>query len=95
MPDLGQSLPIDPSNTGGLVDDLGDFLLRAGRRPGQGRRRRVRLRAVLHGQADLTADELAALGLGGTARACRSISAGASLAVTVRVEKDLPTTWPG
>ena len=45
-------------------------------------------------KADLTADELAALGVGAAAGLPVDV-AGASLAVTVRVEKDLPNHLAG
>jgi hypothetical protein len=87
--DIGDSLPIDPSNTGGLVDALGDFLLRPGVDPVKGDDVACGSTQCYTVKADLTADELASFGLGGLSGLPVDVS-GASLAVTMRVEKDLP-----
>jgi hypothetical protein len=88
--DLAQSLPIDPSNTSSLVDALGDFLLRPGVDPVKGDDVACGSAQCYTVTADLTAEELASLGLGGTVPGMPVDITGASLAVTVRVEKDLP-----
>ena len=46
----GASLPIDPTDTSGLIDTLGDFLLQPGVDPRQGRGRGLRRHPVLHGR---------------------------------------------
>ncbi len=87
---LGQSLPVDPSNTGGLIDALGDFLLQPGVDPVKGDDVACGSTQCYTVKAELTADELVALGLGGTVPGLPVDISGASLAVTMRVEKDLP-----
>jgi hypothetical protein len=88
--DLGdQSLPVDPSNTGAIVDALGDFLLQPGVDPVKGDDVACGSTQCYTVTADLTAEELAALGLGAVPGLPVDVT-GASLAVTVRVEKDLP-----
>ena len=86
----GQSLPVDPSNTGAIVDALGDFLLQPGVDPVKGDDVACGSTQCYTVTADLTAEELAALGLGGAVPGLPVDVTGASLAVTVRVEKDLP-----
>jgi hypothetical protein len=88
--DLGQTVPVDPSNpAGGLVDALGDFLLKPGVDPVKGDDVACGSKQCYTVKADLTAEELAALGVGAAAGLPVDLT-GASLAVTVRVEKDLP-----
>ena len=86
----GQALPIDPSNTGGMIDAVGDFLLQPGVDPVKGDDVACGSTQCYTVKAELTADELAALGLGGTVPGLPVDISGASLAVTLRVEKDLP-----
>jgi hypothetical protein len=85
----GQTLPVDPSDTGAIVDALGDFLLQPGIDPVKGDDVACGSTQCYTVTADLTAEELAALGLGSVPGLPVDVS-GASLAVTVRVEKDLP-----
>jgi LppX_LprAFG lipoprotein len=92
--DLGSDLPVDPANPGSLVDNLGDFLLKPGVDPVKGDDVACGSKQCYTVKADLTADELAALGVGATAGLPVNL-AGASLAVTVRVEKDLPNHLAG
>jgi hypothetical protein len=92
--DLGQTLPVDPSNVGGLVDGLGDFLLKPGVDPVKGDDVACGSTQCYTVKADLTAEELAGLGVGSTAGLPVDLT-GASLAVTVRVEKELPNHLAG
>lgn len=85
-----QSLPVDPSNPGGLIAALGDFLLQPGVDPVKGEDVACGSTQCYTVTAELTADELAALGLGGTVPGLPVDISGASIAVTMRVEKDLP-----
>ena len=90
--DLGQTLTIDPSDTGGMLDALGDFLLTPGLDPTKGDDVACGSTQCYTVKVDLTAEELVALG-GGAAVPMPGLPVdltGASLAVTVRVEKDLP-----
>lgn len=87
--DLGQNLPVDQSNTRSLVDNLGDFLLTPGVDPVKGDDVACGSAQCYTVKADLTPEELAALGAGATTGLPVDL-AGTSLAVTVRVEKDLP-----
>jgi LppX_LprAFG lipoprotein len=89
--DLGQALAVDPTDTGSMVDALGDFLLKPGVDPVKGDDVACGSAQCYTVKVDLTADELAALGGGAAATAGLPVDlSGASLAVTVRVEKDLP-----
>jgi LppX_LprAFG lipoprotein len=92
--DLGQNLPVDPSNPGSIVDNLGDFLLKPGVDPVKGDDVACGSKQCYTVKADLTADELAALGVGAATGLPVDLT-GASLAVTVRVEKDLPNHLAG
>ena len=65
--DLGSDLPVDPANPGSLVDNLGDFLLKPGVDPVKGDDVACGSKQCYTVKADLTADELAALGVGATA----------------------------
>lgn len=90
--DPAQALAVDPTDTGSIVDALGDFLLKPGVDPVKGDDVACGSAQCYSVKVDLTADELAALG-GGAAGATSGLPvdlSGASLAVTVRVEKDLP-----
>ena len=83
------SLPVNPGDSKSLVDSIGEALLAAGRGPGQGRRRRLRQHAVLHGQDRADARRDQALGGGGAVASELPIDLGAaSLNLTIRVEKD-------
>ncbi len=90
--------PIDPSDTGGMHRRPRRLPPHAGTRPGQGRRRRLRLDPVLHGHG--RPHRRRARGARRLARrrcpACPSTSAGASLAVDRRASRrTYRTTWPG
>ena len=92
--DLGQTLPVDPSNVGGMVDNLGDFLLKPGVDPVKGEDVACGSEQCYTVTADLTAEELAALGVVAAPGLPVDLT-GASLAVSVRVEKDLPNHLAG
>ena len=86
----GQSLPVDPSNTGAIVDALRRLPPQPGVDPVKGDDVACGSTPVLHGHGGPHGrTELAALGLGAVPGLPVDVT-GASLAVTVRVEKDLP-----
>ena len=88
--DLGQALAVDPTDTSSMVDALGDLLLKPGVDPVKGDDVACGSKQCYTVKADLTAEELAALGGTGATTGLPVDLTGASLAVTVRVEKDLP-----
>ena len=88
--DLGQALAVDPTDTSSMVDALGDFLLKPGVDPVKGDDVACGSAQCYTVTADLTAEELAALGGTGATTGLPVDLTGASLAVTMRVEKDLP-----
>jgi hypothetical protein len=88
--DLGQALAVDPTDTSSMVDALGDFMLKPGVDPVKGDDVACGSAQCYTVTADLTAEELAALGGTAAPTGLPVDLAGASLAVTVRVEKDLP-----
>ena len=91
--DLGSTLPVDPSNPGSMVDALGDFLLKPGVDPVKGDDVSCGSAQCYTVTADLTTEELAALGAGAGSVPTAGLPVdltGASLALTARVEKDLP-----
>ena len=92
--DAGSSLPIDPTNTSGMVDDLGDFLLKPGVDPVKGEDVSCGGKQCYTVVVDLAADELAAL-IGDGATNLPVDVAGASLKLTVKVEKDTPNHLAG
>jgi hypothetical protein len=92
--DGGSSLPIDPSDTGGLIDTLGDFLLQPGVDPVKGEDVACGGTQCYTVVVDLTAEELAAI-LGEGASALPVDVDGASLQMTVRVEQTLPNHLAG
>jgi LppX_LprAFG lipoprotein len=87
--DLGQNLPVVPSTTGSLADQIGGFLLTPGVDPVKGDDVACGSAQCYTVKADLTAAELSALSTAAPTGLPVDI-AGASLGVTVRVEKDLP-----
>jgi hypothetical protein len=83
--------PIDPAQINGLVDNLGDLLLKEGITLVKGADVSCGSKQCYTVSADLTADQLGTTGLGSGAGAGLPIDlAGATLKLTVRVEKDLP-----
>jgi len=83
------SLPIDPTDTSAIVDDLGDFLLKDGVDPVKGADVECGTVKCYTVTIELTAEELAALDPTGAAAGDLPIDVGAaSLALTIRVEKD-------
>ena len=84
---------VDPTDTGGLVDNLGDFLLKPGVDPVKGEDVACGGTQCYTVVVDLDADELAAL-LGDGAAGLPVDIDGASLQMTVRVEQSCRTTWP-
>jgi hypothetical protein len=95
--DLSQATAVDPTITSSMVDALGDFLLKPGVDPVKGDDVACGSAQCYTVKIDLTADELAGLsGGGGALPAGLPVDlSGASLAVTVRVEKDLPHHFAG
>lgn len=85
--DSGSALPIDPTNTSGMVDNLGDFLLKPGVDPVKGEDVGCGGKQCYTIVVDLTAEELAAL-IGDGATGLPVDVAGASLQMTVRVEQE-------
>ena len=90
----GASLPIDPTDTSGLIDTLGDFLLQPGVDPVKGEDVACGGTQCYTVLVDLTAEELAAI-LGDSAGALPVDIDGASLQMTVRVEQTLPNHLAG
>ena len=92
--DAGSSLPIDPTNTSGMVANLGDFLLKPGVDLVKGEDVSCGGKQCYTVVVDLTADELAAL-IGGGATSLPVDITGATLKLTVKVEKDTPNHLAG
>ncbi len=83
------SLPVDPTDASGIFDDVGDFLTADGVDPVKGDDVDCGGRQCYTVSIELTPEELAALGADQAATAGLPIDLGsASLAVTIRVEKD-------
>lgn len=83
------SLPVDPTNAAGIVDNIGDFLSADGVDPIKGDDVDCGGKQCYTVTIDLTPAELAALGATGPAARDLPIDVGAaSLAITIRVEKD-------
>lgn len=83
------TLPVDPTNASGIFDDLGDFLTADGVDPVKGDDTDCGGRQCYTVSIEVTADELAALGVDQAATAGLPVDLGAaSLALTIRVEKD-------
>ena len=85
---------VDPTNTGALVDDLGDFLLKPGVDPVKGEDVACGGTQCYTVVVDLDATELAALVGDGAAGLPVDIE-GASLQMTVRVEQSVPNHLAG
>ena len=88
--DLGQALPTVPMNTMNLGATVGAFLRQPGVDPVKGDDVACGSTQCYTVKADLTAEELAALDAGVPTTGLPVDLAGTSLAMTVRVEKDLP-----
>ena len=84
----GGSIPVDPSNAGGIIDTLGDLLLKPGVVLVKGDDVACGSKQCYTVTADLTAEQLG-LPAGGIAGMPVDV-AGATLKLTIRVEKDLP-----
>jgi hypothetical protein len=83
------SLPIDPTDTTAMVDDIGDFLLKDGVDPVKGEDVQCGTVKCYTVTIELTAEELAALDPAGAATDDLPVDIGAaSLTLTIRVEKD-------
>jgi hypothetical protein len=89
--DLGTML--DPSNTNGMLTSLGEFLLKPGVDPVKGQDTTCGTKQCYTVTVDLDATELAALGT--PPEGLPVNLAGASLNMTLRVEKDLPNRLAG
>jgi hypothetical protein len=85
---------VDPGNAGGLVGDLGDLLLKQGVTLVKGDDVACGSKQCYTVSADLTAEQLGATGIGALAGLPVNV-AGATLKLTVRVEKDLPNHLAG
>lgn len=85
-------LPIDPTDTSGMIDNLGDILLKPGVSLVKGTDIACGTKSCYTVTADLTADALGTAGTGatGTLGALPIDLAGATLKLTLHVEKDLP-----
>ncbi len=92
--DAGSALPVDPTNTSGMIDNLGDFLLKPGVDPVKGEDVACGGKQCYTVVVDLTADELAAL-IGGGAASLPVDVAGATLKMTVKVEQEAPNHLAG
>jgi hypothetical protein len=83
------SLPVDPTDASGIVDDIGDFLTADGVDPVKGDDVECGGKRCYSVSIELTPEELAALGAGGLEAPGLPIDLGsASVALTIRVEKD-------
>jgi len=92
--DAGSALPIDPSNTTGLIGNLGDFLLKPGVDPTKGDDATCSSKQCYSIVVDLTSAELAAI-VGDGAKSLPVDVSGASLKMTILVEKDTPNHLAG
>ena len=88
------SLPVDPTNMGGMIDTLGDFLLKPGVDPVKGEDVSCNGGTCYTIVVDLDATELAAL-VGTGASSLPVDVAGATLKLTLRVEQTLPNHLAG
>ncbi|MDO8485567.1 MAG: LppX_LprAFG lipoprotein [Candidatus Limnocylindrales bacterium] len=82
------SLPVDPTDAAGIFDDVGDFFLADGVDPAKGDDVDCGGKQCYTVMIELTPDELAALGAGQAAGDLPIDVGAASLALTIRVEKD-------
>ena len=87
--DAKGGLLVDLTDTGGMIDNLGDFLLKPGVDPVKGDDVACGSKQCYTVNVDLASDELAAL-LGAGAAGLPVDLAGARLQLTILVEKDLP-----
>ena len=87
-------LPVDPTNTSGMIDNLGDFLLKPGVDPVKGEDVSCGGKQCYTVVVDLTADELATL-IGAGAASLPVDVAGATLKMTVKVEQEAPNHLAG
>ena len=87
--DVGGSLPIDPTDTGGFVAAIGDFLLRPGVDPVKGSDVACGSGQCYTVTADLDPSSLAAI-LGPAASGLPIDLSGAGVSITMRVEQSLP-----
>ena len=92
--DAGSALPVDPTNTSGMIDNLGDFLLKPGVDPVKGEDVSCGGKQCYTVVVDLTADELATL-IGAGAASLPVDVAGATLKMTVKVEQEAPNHLAG
>jgi hypothetical protein len=86
--------PIDPTDMSGLIDNLGDVLLQSGVTLAKGDDITCGSRSCYTVNTKLTADQVKVLG-GGAAAGLPLDLAGASLDLSVRVEKPLPYHFAG
>jgi hypothetical protein len=83
------SLPVDPTDASGIVDEVGDFLAKDGVDPVKGDDVDCGGKRCYTVSIELTPEELAALGAGQAETLGLPLDVGAaSLAITIRVEKD-------
>jgi hypothetical protein len=83
------SLPVDPTDASGIVDEVGDFLTKDGVDPVKGDDVDCGGKRCYTVSIELTPEELAALGAGQAEALGLPLDVGAaSLAITIRVEKD-------
>ena len=92
--DAGSALPVDPTDTTGMIDNLGDFLLKPGVNPVKGDDASCSGGTCYTIVVDLDATELAAI-IGTGATNLPVDVAGASLKMTLRVEQSLPNHLSG
>jgi len=88
------TLPVDPSNTNGMLKSLGEFLLKPGVDPVKGQDVTCGSKQCYTVNVDLSAAQLTPL-IGTAADGLPINLAGASLQMTLRVEKDLPNHLGG
>jgi len=88
------ALPVDPSNTNGLLKSLGEFLLKPGVDPVKGEDVTCGSKQCYTVSVDLDPAELAPL-IGTAANGLPINLAGAALQMTIRVEKDAPNRLGG
>jgi hypothetical protein len=90
----GASTPVDPSNVGGMTDALGDLLTKEGVTLTKGDDIKCGGADCYTVTADLTPEQLGTSASGSLAGLPVDLS-GASLALTIRVEKDVPNHLAG